>query len=599
MAGSEWSLVEGIVWAVDHGAEVINLSLTFSPGYLPSEALLAAVSYAEQEGAVLVAAVGNHGAREVSYPAALPGVIAVAAARPDKDDGSEVKHADYSNEGWAIDVALPGGDLTETKLDHDLGDGLLAQTITPGAPTELGYWMMAGSSQATALASAQAAWALSAGVPPQRVRDALVAGAAKMDGQSDVDRESGRGLSVADGFADYLPADKHGALPEVYVNVVQAIEKPGDDKARLVAWVEVFDSAGQPMPGVEVQGTVRGSVTDELHGKTDHDGRVRLRSDEVDHLQPDEPVLFLFTVDAVQVHRDGEGGDGDGFETRFPAVPGSFYRLSEGTAAQLDAVAAANPGGHLLFTMAPADPEVCALFDCDKLDESYLAQSLGSGFSSSSFNLSFNGAYLRAVAGSGFSSSSFSLSLGGSYLFPWGSADEAELTVVDLAGSGFSSSSFNLLRWNSSLWGSGFSSSSFKMLRYDPLVWGSGFSSSSFNLVQTTSPTLAWGSGFSSSSFNLAMMPLSLPGRGFSSSSFQLNSSWSMWGSGFSSSTFSLSSMELGKLWGSGFSSSSFALAPAKWATITGMSGSSESVAASSEDGVGDGAAGAMPVSLP
>lgn len=212
MAGSEWSLVEGIVWAVDHGAEVINLSLTFSPGYLPSEALLAAVSYAEQEGAVLVAAVGNHGAREVSYPAALPGVIAVAAARPDKDDGSEVKHADYSNEGWAIDVALPGGDLTETKLDHDLGDGLLAQTITPGAPTELGYWMMAGSSQATALASAQAAWALSAGVPPQRVRDALVAGAAKMDGQSDVDRESGRGLSVADGFADYLPADKHLSL---------------------------------------------------------------------------------------------------------------------------------------------------------------------------------------------------------------------------------------------------------------------------------------------------------------------------------------------------------------------------------------------------
>ncbi len=98
-------IVEGMQWAADHGAKIINMSMG---GSSPSTPLQDAVNYVYAHGLIVVAAAGNsyQEGNPTSYPAAFPHVIAVAAS--DDQDG----HASYSNTGGYIDVAAPGGDPT-------------------------------------------------------------------------------------------------------------------------------------------------------------------------------------------------------------------------------------------------------------------------------------------------------------------------------------------------------------------------------------------------------------------------------------------------------------------------------------------------------
>ena len=103
--GSDASVAEGIAWAVDHGAEVISLSLG---GPNESKVMRDAVAYALAKGAVVVAAMGNDGINERSFPAAFPGVIAVGAS--DSRDAI----ADFSQWGTWISVAAPGVQILST-----------------------------------------------------------------------------------------------------------------------------------------------------------------------------------------------------------------------------------------------------------------------------------------------------------------------------------------------------------------------------------------------------------------------------------------------------------------------------------------------------
>src|SRR5512144_2277520 len=72
--GDDVHVSAGTQWAVDHGAEIINLSLG-DPS--PSAALHAAVQYARSHGVLVVAAAGNSGVEAAYYPAAYPEVLAV------------------------------------------------------------------------------------------------------------------------------------------------------------------------------------------------------------------------------------------------------------------------------------------------------------------------------------------------------------------------------------------------------------------------------------------------------------------------------------------------------------------------------------------
>jgi serine protease len=102
--GFSSDVADGIVWAVDNGAEVINLSL----GGGPTGGEQAAVEYARDNDVAVVAAGGNDGTNgAASYPAAYstsyPNVIAVAAT--DKDNG----HPSYGTTGNYLDLSAPGG----------------------------------------------------------------------------------------------------------------------------------------------------------------------------------------------------------------------------------------------------------------------------------------------------------------------------------------------------------------------------------------------------------------------------------------------------------------------------------------------------------
>jgi subtilisin family serine protease len=92
-SGTDADVAAGIVWAVDHGADVINLSLG---GTETSQTLSDAVSYAERLGVVVAAAAGNSDNSTKNYPAAYSGVISVGAV---KQDGTRYSEADWGVDG--------------------------------------------------------------------------------------------------------------------------------------------------------------------------------------------------------------------------------------------------------------------------------------------------------------------------------------------------------------------------------------------------------------------------------------------------------------------------------------------------------------------
>ena len=104
--GTDATVSQGIEYAVDHGADVICMSLGVDSTTL---ALARAIDYAREEGVVLVAAAGNEGSSGVSYPAAYPAVIAVGAI-----DRSDHK-ASFSNYGTNLEIMAPGTQIWSTK----------------------------------------------------------------------------------------------------------------------------------------------------------------------------------------------------------------------------------------------------------------------------------------------------------------------------------------------------------------------------------------------------------------------------------------------------------------------------------------------------
>ncbi len=112
--GMVWSstVAKGIVWAVDNGAKVINLSLAIPT---KSEVLEKAIEYAWNKGAVVVAGAGNNVKGVPMYPACYPEVIAVAAI--DAEGSLWTK----SNDGDWVDVYAPGAEIYSTLPGNNYG----------------------------------------------------------------------------------------------------------------------------------------------------------------------------------------------------------------------------------------------------------------------------------------------------------------------------------------------------------------------------------------------------------------------------------------------------------------------------------------------
>jgi type VII secretion-associated serine protease mycosin len=114
------ALADGIRWAADHGADVINLSLgDDSDSAHPEPSEDEAVQYALKKGVVVVASAGNGGDKgdHVSYPAAYPGVIAATAV--DKYG----TRASFSTRRWYAAVSAPGVNIVIADPDHKYYEG--------------------------------------------------------------------------------------------------------------------------------------------------------------------------------------------------------------------------------------------------------------------------------------------------------------------------------------------------------------------------------------------------------------------------------------------------------------------------------------------
>jgi subtilisin family serine protease len=116
-------IAQGILWAVDHGARIVNVSLTRLGAAHPAEEL--AVRYAQDRGVLVIASAGNIGGETRQYPAGYPGVLSVGAT----DDTDTLYF--WSTRGPWVALTAPGCHVV---TDATTAPGTICGTsFTPGA----------------------------------------------------------------------------------------------------------------------------------------------------------------------------------------------------------------------------------------------------------------------------------------------------------------------------------------------------------------------------------------------------------------------------------------------------------------------------------
>jgi serine protease len=200
--GDASTIAEGVRFAVNHHAQVINLSLEFASEVTAADIpeLLEALRYANRRGVVVVAAAGNEGHTAIAYPARAPDVIAV---------GATTEHgclANYSNDGSGLTLVAPGGGADAAlpgdpncRPEEPSGRDVFQMTFTGSSPRRFGFPSgYEGTSMASPHVAATAALIIASGVlgrhpSPAQVVARLRATARPLGGPSD-SRLYGAGL---------------------------------------------------------------------------------------------------------------------------------------------------------------------------------------------------------------------------------------------------------------------------------------------------------------------------------------------------------------------------------------------------------------------
>jgi serine protease len=182
-------IADGIYYAVDNGAEVINMSLGVNARFnLRNDPVMdPALDYAHAQGVTVVCASGNHGShKNVSYPAIYPTTISVGAT----DALSEVTR--YSNRGDGLDLVAPGGDMTKDRNGDGYVDGVFQETRSNGS---WAYYFFEGTSMASPHVASAAAMLYAYGTATDAlgVHEALTSTALDLD-EPGYDSTSGFGL---------------------------------------------------------------------------------------------------------------------------------------------------------------------------------------------------------------------------------------------------------------------------------------------------------------------------------------------------------------------------------------------------------------------
>jgi serine protease len=136
-SGTYDQIANGIIYAADNGAHILNLSLG---GVVGSAALQNAVDYAWAKGCLIVCAAGNNNSTAPFYPAAYADSFSVGATNYND------QRAGYSNYGAAVDISAPGGDATDWN-GCGYPEGILQGTFGTSGD---GYYFLTGTSMASA-----------------------------------------------------------------------------------------------------------------------------------------------------------------------------------------------------------------------------------------------------------------------------------------------------------------------------------------------------------------------------------------------------------------------------------------------------------------
>ncbi len=223
-SGTTDVVASGVRWAADHGARIINMSLTSPSSSTPMEE---ACAYAAQRGVIIVVASGNEGQEAIGFPAALSQCIAVGASSTDS------RLATFSNYGPEQEVVAPGV-------------GILS--CVPGGK----YGQADGTSMASPQVAGVAALVLAKnwGLSAVEVRAILDASAIDM-GLAGRDIQYGYGLVNAKRAVDLAATYAASRAPLTANTVSHAAEgrtvivRGG---AELPSWIEqadVFDGSGR------------------------------------------------------------------------------------------------------------------------------------------------------------------------------------------------------------------------------------------------------------------------------------------------------------------------------------------------------------------
>lgn len=222
-SGDNTNVAEGIIWAVDNGANIINLSLGSSAN---SETVADAVAYAYENNVTVIAATGNDGFTDfIGYPAALPTPIAVGSV----DLSNAI--AFYSNQGKEIDIVGPGGDTGADANGDGMQDGVLQETRMSGTWS---YYFLQGTSMATPHVAGVAALVYANGIhDPDRIREVLQGSATDL-GANGWDSTFGYGL-VDPVKALSVRNPRNSGGDGVAINGEPRVKKTGPNRA-VIAW---------------------------------------------------------------------------------------------------------------------------------------------------------------------------------------------------------------------------------------------------------------------------------------------------------------------------------------------------------------------------
>ncbi|GAB3843108.1 S8 family peptidase [Nesterenkonia populi] len=208
--GTEEQIAEAVTWAVDQGADIINMSIGSGVQDWP-ESWDEAFLHAEEQDVLVVAAAGNRAAGHFSVgaPATIPGVLTVAGV----DEGRSISE-DSSSQGIAVDLAAASEPLV-------------------GAMPDGGYARWEGTSGAAPIVSGAAALVMAAhpDLSAREVKHRLVS-TADSEGSSGVDPEYGHGvLNAAEAVSGSVPEFSPDDYPtlEDWIRVHRRADDDGAD----------------------------------------------------------------------------------------------------------------------------------------------------------------------------------------------------------------------------------------------------------------------------------------------------------------------------------------------------------------------------------